>query len=300
MYGYDTSSRRPNNNSATLLIVTQLGDYHVRQPTSGNGDHPPRGRAIAVATVVLVALAIGLYWYFGRGVDEPPVETAVESTPDPILRRPIAVDAEPEPAVVPPVDLSASDEFIRNAVGTISSHPRLAEWLVNDRLIQRFVVVVDNIADGSNPAQHVPSMRPETRFTTAGEGPTLRVDPQSYSRYDLHAQIIASLDTRGTADLYLMLVPLMNEAYVELGNPERPFSQTLERAIVSILSTPIVDDPPTLVEYAPFFQYADPNLESLPPAQKQLLGMGPDNIRTIQAKLRQIALAVGISDSRLP
>ena len=281
-------------------MVTQLGDYHVRQPTSGNGGDPPRGRTIAVATVILVALAIGLYWYFGRGVDEPPIETSTESTPDPVLAPPTVVDAEPEPAVVPPVDLSASDEFIRNAVGTISSHPRLAEWLVNDRLVQRFVVVVDNIADGSNPAQHVPSMRPETRFRTAGEGPTLRVDPQSYSRYDLHALLIASLDTRGTADLYLMLVPLMNEAYVELGNPERPFSRTLERAIVSLLSTPIVDDPPTLVEFAPFFQYADPNLESLTPAQKQLLGVGPDNIRTIQAKLRQIALAVGISDSRLP
>ena len=281
-------------------MVTQLGDYHVRQPTSGNGGDPPRGRTIAVATVILVALAIGLYWYFGRGVDEPPIETSTESTPDPVLAPPTVVDAEPEPAVVPPVDLSASDEFIRNAVGTISSHPRLAEWLVNDHLVQRFVVVVDNIADGSNPAQHVPSMRPETRFRTAGEGPTLRVDPQSYSRYDLHALIIASLDTRGTADLYLMLVPLMNEAYVELGNPERPFSRTLERAIVSLLSTPIVDDPPTLVEFAPFFQYADPNLESLTPAQKQLLGVGPDNIRTIQAKLRQIALAVGISDSRLP
>lgn len=281
-------------------MVTQLGDYHVRQPTSGNGGDPPRGRTIAVATVILVALAIGLYWYFGRGVDEPPIETSTESTPDPVLAPPTVVDAEPEPAVVPPVDLSASDEFIRNAVGTISSHPRLAEWLVNDRLVQRFVVVVDNIADGSNPAQHVPSMRPETRFRTAGEGPTLRVDPQSYSRYDLHALIIASLDTRGTTDLYLMLVPLMNEAYVELGNPERPFSRTLERAIVSLLSTPIVDDPPTLVEFAPFFQYADPNLESLTPAQKQLLGVGPDNIRTIQAKLRQIALAVGISDSRLP
>jgi len=281
-------------------MVTQLGDYHVRQPTSGNGGDPPRGRTIALATVIVVALAIGLYWYFGRDVDEPPIETAIESPPDVVLPPPTVIDVEREPAVVPPVDLTASDEFIRNAVGTISSHPRLAEWLVNERLVERFVVVVDNIADGSNPAQHVPSMSPETRFRTAGEGPTLRVDPQSYSRYDLHAQIIASLDTRGTADLYLTLLPLMNEAYVELGNPERPFSQTLERAVVSLLSTPIVDDPPTLIEYAPFFQYRDTNLESLTPAQKQLLGMGPDNIRTIQAKLRQIALAVGISDSRLP
>lgn len=281
-------------------MVTQLGDYHVRQPTSGSGGDTPRGRAIAVGTVILVALAIGLYWYFGRDVNEPPIETVIESTPDPVLPPPAVVEPEPESADVPPVDLSASDEFIRDAIGTISSHPRLAEWLVNDGLVRRFVVVVDNIADGSNPAQHVPSMRPETRFRTTGEGATLRVSPQSYSRYDLHSQIIASLDTQGTADLYLRLVPLMNEAYVELGNPERPFSRTLERAIVSFLSAPLVDDPPTLVEYTPFFQFTDPSLESLTPAQKQLLGMGPDNVRAVQAKLRQVALAVGIPDSRLP
>ena len=48
------------------------------------------------------------------------------------------------------------------------------------------------------------------------------------------------------------------------------------------------------------YAYVDPRLESLSAAQKQLLRMGPENVRTIQAKLREIALALGIPDSRLP
>ena len=280
--------------------MTQLGDYQVKTPTGGNGDEPSRRPMIVIGIVALLAVAIGLYWFLGRDIEEPPDETMVEATPDPVSPPSAVVELEPELVDVPPSDLDGSDEFIRDVIGTISSHPGLAEWIVSDGLIRRFVVVVDNVADGSNPAQHVPFMRPMTRFRTSGEGAALQIDARSYRRYDLHAQIIASLNTQGTADLYLALEPLMNEAYVELGNPDRPFTQTLERAIVSLLNAPIVDGLPALVEHAPFFQYTDTTLESLTPAQKQLLGMGPDNVRTVQAKLRQMALAIGIPDSRLP
>ena len=263
---------------------------------SGGGEQP-RGRLIAIAVVALLAFGLGVYWFLGRDVEEPPVEI-VEEVPEIVPSSPAPV--EPEPASVEVPSLDESDGFVRNLIGTLSSHPSLAAWLVSDGIVRRFVVVVDNVADGSNPAQHVTFMRPESRFQTTADGTTHRVDPQSYRRYDLHAQIVDSLDTQGAADLYMMLEPLIGEAYAELGNPDRAFIQTLERAIISLLRVPVVNDPPQLIEYAPFFHYADERLESLTPAQKQLLGMGPGNVRTIQAKLRQLALAVGISDSRLP
>ena len=87
---------------------------------------------------------------------------------------------------------------------------------------------------------------------------------------------------------------------MELGNPDRPFLGTFERAIINLLDVPIVDTSSALVEHAPFFHFTDETLESLSPVQKQFLGMGPSNVRTIQAKIRQIALAIGIADSRLP
>ena len=40
------------------------------------------------------------------------------------------------------------------------------------------------------------------------------------------------------------------------------------------------------------YAYSDPRLESLTPAQKQLLRMGPANVRKIQARLRGIANAL--------
>ena len=278
--------------------MTQLGDFQVKEPSGGEGGEQPRGRIIAIAIVALLAFALGVYWFLGRGDDAPPVETLVEAPPEAASPPPAPTESEPEPVDIPALD--ESDAFVRDLVATLSAHPGLASWIVDDGIVRRFVVVVDNIADGTNPAQHVMFMRPESRYTTTGEDVTRRVDPRSYARYDRHAQIFGSLDTQGSADLYLMTQPLIDEAYVELGNPDRPFIGTLERAIINLLRVPIIEDPPTLVEHAPFFHYTDERLESLSPSQKQFLGMGPDNVRIIQAKLRQIALAIGIPDSRLP
>ena len=43
-----------------------------------------------------------------------------------------------------------------------------------------------------------------------------------------------------------------------------------------------------LEETVAAYQYADPELESLSAAQKQLLRMGPDNMRRIQTTLRAL------------
>ena len=165
--------------------------------------------------------------------------------------------------------------FVRELVATLSAHPDLASWLVSDGMIRRFVVVVDNVANGANPAQQIPFMRPAARFATTGSSGGLAVDPQSYRRYNGHAQIIDSLDRQGAADIYQTLEPLMDEAYRELGYPDRRFRQSLELAVSHLLATPIIDRPPEIIEYPPFYRYRDDELEDLSAVQKQFLGMGP-------------------------
>ena len=83
--------------------------------------------------------------------------------------------------------------------------------------------------------------------------------------------------------------------------PNTSFDQTLERAIVRLLETPVPDGPVRLVPSgAAGYMYANPSLEGLSAAQKQLLRTGPRNARVIQDALRAIALALGIPESRLP
>ncbi len=245
---------------------------------------------IVISVVVLLVLALGGYWFFGG--EDPPAETVVEAPPPaPAPTRPPA-EPDPEPVELPGLD--ESDAIVRELVAALSSHPDVATWLVSDGMIRRFVVVVDNIANGANPSQHVPFMRPTTRFSTTGSQERLAIDPRSFRRYNGHAEIIDSLDRQGTADLYRTLEPLMDEAYRELGYPDRPFRQSLVRAVSHLLATPIIDRPPEVVEYAPFYRYRDGALEELSAVQKQFLAMGPDNVGVIQRVAGSIAQAIGL------
>ena len=141
-------------------------------------------------------------------------------------------------------------------------------------------------------------MKPERRFGVSGVEPNVRVDPRSYRRYDTHAQIIDSLDTSGVAELYQRLEPLMTQAYDELGSPDTRFRSTLERAISHVLEVPVVEGPPVVMMGAAFYEYTDERLDSLTPVQKQFLGMGPDNVRTVQEKMRAVAGAIGLRITR--
>lgn len=274
--------------------MTQLGDFHFKDSGGPDDDVRLRNQLIGVAVVVILLFVGGLYWFLS-GPEEVPVETAVEAPP-PVRRSPPPPPPVEEPSVeaieLPP--LTSSDELVRQLASTLTSHPGLASWLVTDRLIQRGVAFVDSIAEGNNPTQHVPFMRPGARFAAMGGEPVYRVDPESYHRYDVQAQIIESLDADGVAALYRDLEPLLDEAYAELGYPDTPFRQSLRRAIRHLLETPIVPGTPELVRRGPFYHFTDESLESLSPAQKQFLAMGPDNVRRVQQELRSVARALDI------
>ena len=110
-----------------------------------------------------------------------------------------------------------------------------------------------------------------------------------------------AIDTAGAARLYTLLKPRIEEAFGDLGSGGVPFDRTLERAIVLVLDTPVPGGPVQVARQgATAYRFDNELFEALKPAQKQLLRMGPDNARAIQAKLRAIALALNIPAERLP
>jgi hypothetical protein len=49
-----------------------------------------------------------------------------------------------------------------------------------------------------------------------------------------------------------------------------------------------------LVQPNVMYEFANPELESLSPLQKQVLRMGPENVRRLQSYLRDLAAAMGL------
>ena len=124
------------------------------------------------------------------------------------------------------------------------------------------------------------------------------MDPRSYARYGPIADAVDSVDAQAAARLCGTLKPRLDEAYGELGRGS--FDAALERAIVVLLLTPALDGNVRLVPRGVGYGFEDEALEKLTPAQKHLARMGARNVTVIQDKLRQVALAIGIPDERLP
>jgi hypothetical protein len=249
-----------------------------------------------VVVAIVVAVASFLYFRDQETIPEPElvVETAPRAPPAP---PPVA--EEPAAAIVLP-SLGESDSLVRDLVSALTSHPAFAAWLIPDDVVRTFVLVVENVANGNNPADNLRPLRPTQRFRALGAAPQQSIDPASYARYNTHAEIVASINPAGAAELYRRLSPLITEAYVELGHPDGGFDDTLLRALRNLLETPVLERDATLVPRAAFFEFAADELENLHPVQKQFLAMGPRNVRAVQASLLDIARELGIDPSSLP
>ena len=278
-----------------LVTPDELGDIDLVKGSNDVEALPPRRPTglVLVAVLVVAILALGaVYLYMRRGAAEPAQSAAAPSAE--------SVKVRTDPAeTIPLPPLADTDPLIRQLVGGLSSHPVVAAWLTTDRLIVNFVTVTSRIAAGETPVAELKAVGPVPPFRVRTSQGVPVIDQASYARYDRYADAVAALDAGGTARLYETVKPRVNEADRGFGGTGE-FDAELERAIVELLKVPVVEGDIPLKPHGIGYAYADPRLEQLSAAQKQLLRMGPRNVRLIQGKLREIAVLLSIPESRLP
>ena len=86
--------------------------------------------------------------------------------------------------------------------------------------------------------------------------------------------------------------PQIMAQFEQIALPNAQFTSTLINAINRLLDTPSVNLPIPVISDSAMYKFANPQLEALLPAQKQLLRMGPDNMRLVKAKLRELRTAL--------
>jgi hypothetical protein len=248
------------------------------------------GHGMRIAAFVIVAIAIAGVGYVLLRRSQTPSSQAVRVATEQAIAAPPASKSETVPGLgIPLGPLDQTDSIVRTLVGQLSSHPTIAAWLATDQLVRHFTLAVVNIGDGDAPYKPLRPIAPRQPLV-ARVGPTgLAITPESYRRYDAYADAFAALDARGAAQVYATLKPALQEAYDELGRPAGTIDAAMESAIVQLLKAPVLDENVAIEQKAVMYRFADPQLESLPAAQRQLLRMGPRNVRLIQAKLREIA-----------
>jgi hypothetical protein len=260
-----------------------------------------KGKWILLGVAVILAMGLGVYLFSssrsGKGlppIGEEPETGAMVSKPE----SPPEVAKAPLPGIR--VTLAESDEWVRKKVLDLSTQTRWQEWLMNKNLVRRITAAVVNIAEGKSPRRHLGFLGSHTPFSALKKDEKLYMDPQSYGRYDLFADVIASLDATKTMGLYKEFNPLFEEAYRELGYPQGDFQVVLIQAMKELLKVPVVEGDVSLKEAVVSYWMVDDTLEDLSDAQKHLLRMGPQNTRKIQKKLQEMALLLGVPEGQLP
>jgi len=260
-------------------------------------DETPSAARRAAPWIVLAAVVIlvAAYAVWRTTREAPPAQplAATQAAPDPAATAPASPLAT-HPALALPA-LEASDELVRTLAARLSAHPRLAAWLANEALVRRFVAAVVNLAAGESPAPHLRFLTPSEPFRVRATAAGTTIDPASYRRYDALTELFVSLDTAGCAELYRDLHPLLDAAYAELGYPGTTFDETLSRAIARILAVHFPEEPPALRLKVTTYELEDPQLEQRTAAEKHLLRLGPQNLGRVQAKLRELAAALGLA-----
>ena len=266
-------------------------------------DNKPIVITFAVVVVVIV-LFIG---YFVTSSDPEPEVTQEIDIPEEIAPVPVAEpepepepepETEPEPVALPEPEepafvlptLDDSDVLVRDGVVSLTRHEGINRWLGPDQLTRKFVAFVDNAAHGQIAKEPVRALTPEGPFlATKIDDETFLLDPASYERYNDIADVAASIDARRAAEFYQLIQPLLQSAYQELGYGDKPFEDVVFDAVGRLLETPVVEGDIRLVRPVVMYHFEDESLESLSPAQKQLIRMGPRNQKLVQAKIGELA-----------
>ena len=274
----------------------ELDDVPLVRAEGVDGLLSETGRRTTTTPIVLVAvagLALGALgaWWWAR--DRSPAAPAARPT--------AATEAAVAPEAARPLPpLGQMDIFLRTLLGTLSSSPELARWLATDDLIHQMANGIDQVSRGASPARELGVVRPPGIFQTTGRG-TLTIAPASYRRFDGLASMVASLDAASVASAYRTIQPRLDEAYRGLGRTEGGVDQAVSAALQVLIDTP---SPASPIELVPgpgaTWAFADPALEKLAPAQKQLLRMGPDNAARIKARLLEIKAAIESSNPSIP
>jgi len=273
---------------------------------------PARESSMWFPVVVILAVLVAAFgWWRWSQREVPPEAPPTATAPQP---QPAPADVPPPPPVATgpqnPVDnlaepekelpaLNDADARVTSALNDLLGRKNVTTFLQLDGFVRRAVATVDNLPREHATARMWPVLPTPQRFAVQGNGEVKTISPDNGARYTPFVLFVESIDPARAVALYARLYPLFQEAYEELGYPNRYFNDRLVAVLDHLLKTPEPAGPiqVKLTEVKgemqlenPWtrYEFADPQLEALSAGQKLLIRMGPVNERRMKARLSEL------------
>jgi hypothetical protein len=261
-------------------------------PPVGRDEPPPRPGLpwgwLGAAALLVLAGAGGWYWFMRAPAEPAPLPRAEAPAAAPAAPPPIEHPLPPSSAAPSLPALGQSDPLMADTLNALLGAPAVQKLLVTQSFARRFVAFIDNLPREKLPRQEAPLRPAAGALRVSGSGEARTLDAANAARYAPYVAIAESVDPVKLVDAYVRLYPVFQQAYEELGYPQRYFNDRVVQAIDHLLLTPEVKGPLALVQPKVHYEFADPQLESLTAAQKALLRTGPDNAARLKARLRAV------------
>jgi hypothetical protein len=273
-------------------------------------------KTILVAIPPLLTVLLMFYaWHRHRNSAEVPLDPAVEEVDysgwdhhlpeseapvpaaNPSTVAETSAPSTPEEATVaepieqPKLSLEEAESRIVELASPLSELPLWQKILGQSRPLQRFVAALDAVALGKRPLEPLDFLRPEAGFSAEKQGASWRQSAVSEERFSGCVELFCSVSPAAAAKLYRFLEPALQEACNNLGYRDRPVQNLLTEAFTVVLSTPILEDEPSLIAGIKpgVYYWQNPELEKLNDAQKLFLRLGNRNVARVRSQLEAIA-----------
>jgi hypothetical protein len=291
----------------SMAEQTQTSSYEAPEVGTRAFLPPSRRRSPVVwgaLPIAVLALVAGGWWYEHSRVPAPAGEGQALPVPaQPELIAAASAQARvasaapmPEPqAAEGPLDEAGVGAALAPLVGSQAAR----SLLITDDFVRRFVITVDNLGREHAAPRLWPVQPTPGRFQVIERDGRHYANPDNAARYTPWVLLAEHVDPGVAVALYGRMLPLLQQAYEELGYPGLRFHARLMTVIDQLLATPDAPEmiPLTLVEVKgevpserPWvrYEFADPALETASAGQKIMLRVGAVNQRRMKAQLRAL------------
>ena len=263
-------------------------------------------KLILIAAVIVV-LGLGAFFgvrFFSETENQSQNQGSVSGLAD-ITEKPVDMDPQlretnrpgttespsaPEPAAPPaePVpSLAESDSFLRDRFAT-NGNAYISRLLTRDNILRDAVTGIDLIRRGKNPGRKWFFLQPEGDLMVEERDGKTYLSEANYARYKTMVDAIEQVDVALTVNAYRFLMPVLQDAYAELGNEDLGWEESLTATLDLMTALDLPQGEIEVIGNEGVYIFADEAMENLPPAQKALIRMGPEQAARVQAKLAEI------------